>query len=104
MGMPHADSGAGVADGREDARRSSCPPDDAVGDICFAALVRDTTGQLSESGDVGGLRRTRPTPPFFRGCSVGPARAAADGWARWRALALAALAAPAPARADPLTT
>lgn len=61
---------------------------DAVGDICFAGIVRDTTGQLSQSGDVEVCVRTT-APPFFRGCSVAGARGG-DGWAL-ASLALAAL-------------
>jgi MYXO-CTERM domain-containing protein len=61
---------------------------DAVGDICFAGIVRDTTGQLSQSGDVEVCVHTT-APPFFRGCSVAGARGG-DGWAL-ASLALAAL-------------
>jgi hypothetical protein len=43
--------------------------EDAVGEICFAAIVRDTTGQISQSGDVEACVHTTD-PPFFRGCSV----------------------------------
>ena len=61
---------------------------DAVGDICFAGIVRDTTGQLSQSGDVEVCVHTTE-PPFFRGCSVAGARGG-HGWAL-AALALATL-------------
>jgi len=61
---------------------------DAVGEICFAGIVRDTTGQLSQSGDVEVCLRTT-APPFFRGCSVAGARGG-DGWAL-ASLALAAI-------------
>ena len=61
---------------------------DAVGDICFAGIVRDTTGQLSQSGDVEVCVHTTE-PPFFRGCSVAGARGG-HGWAL-ASLALAAL-------------
>jgi MYXO-CTERM domain-containing protein len=40
-----------------------------VGDVCFAGVVRDTTGALSAGGDVEACVRTT-APPFFRGCSV----------------------------------
>lgn len=62
---------------------------DAVGDICFAGIVRDTTGQRSQSGDVEVCVRTT-APPFFRGCSVAGARGGGGGWALV-SLALAAL-------------
>jgi MYXO-CTERM domain-containing protein len=42
----------------------------AVGAVCFAGIVRDTTGALSNSGDVETCVQTTD-PPFFRGCSVG---------------------------------
>ena len=43
--------------------------EDAVGEICFAGLVRDTLGQISEGGDVQACVHTTE-PPFFRGCST----------------------------------
>jgi hypothetical protein len=43
--------------------------DDAVGEICFAGLVRDTVGQISGGGDVQACVHTTD-PPFFNGCSV----------------------------------
>jgi hypothetical protein len=43
--------------------------DVAVGEICFAGIVRDTTGAVSSSGDVEACVHTTD-PPFFRGCSV----------------------------------
>lgn len=62
--------------------------DVAVGEICFAGIVRDTTGAVSSSGDIEACTHTTD-PPFFRGCSV------ASGSARCRdvlaSLALAAL-------------
>jgi len=45
------------------------PTADAVGEICFAGLVRDTIGQVSEGGDVQACVHTTD-PPFFNGCSV----------------------------------
>ena len=54
----------------------------------IAGIVRDTTGQRSQSGDVEVCVRTT-APPFFRGCSVAGARGG-DGWAL-ASLALAAL-------------
>ncbi len=41
----------------------------AVGEICFAGIVRDTTGEISQSGAVEACVHTTD-PPFFRGCSV----------------------------------
>jgi hypothetical protein len=61
---------------------------DAVGDICFAGIVRDATGQLSQSGDVEVCVHTTE-PPFFRGCSVAGAHGG-HGWAL-ASLPLAAL-------------
>ena len=61
---------------------------DAVGDICFAGIVRDSTEQLSQSGDVEVCVHTTE-PPFFRGCSVAGARGG-NGWVL-APLALAAL-------------
>ena len=52
--------------------------EDAVGEICFAAIVRDTTGQISQSGDVTACVHTTD-PPFFRGCSVGGEGERRDG-------------------------
>jgi hypothetical protein len=43
--------------------------DVAVGEICFAGIVRDMTGAVSNSGDVEACVHTTH-PPFFRGCSV----------------------------------
>jgi MYXO-CTERM domain-containing protein len=43
--------------------------DDAIGHVCFAALVRDTTGQVSDSGSREVCLDTT-APPFFRGCNV----------------------------------
>jgi hypothetical protein len=43
--------------------------EDAVGEVCFAGLVRDTIGQISQSGDVQACVHTTD-PPFFRGCSL----------------------------------
>jgi MYXO-CTERM domain-containing protein len=66
---------------------------DAVGDICFVGIARDTTGQISNSNDVKVCVKTT-APPFFRGCSVSGSGA---GPARWNgtlaslALAIAAL-------------
>jgi hypothetical protein len=44
--------------------------DVAVGEICFAGIVRDMTGAVSNSGDVEACVHTT-APPFFRSCSVG---------------------------------
>ena len=50
----------------------------AVGEVCFAGIVRDTTGALSNSGDVEACVQTTD-PPFFRGCSVAGVGAGAGG-------------------------
>ena len=62
--------------------------EEAVGQICFAAIVRDTTGQISQSGNVTACVHTT-APPFFRGCSVAGAGARQDGLAAAMALAMA---------------
>jgi MYXO-CTERM domain-containing protein len=59
---------------------------DAVGRVCFAAVVRDTLGQRSESGDVEVCVHTTE-PPFFRGCSVSGAGASRAWPVLWLALA-----------------
>jgi hypothetical protein len=41
---------------------------DAVGEVCFAGLVRDTVGQISDGGDVQACVHTTD-PPFFNGCN-----------------------------------
>jgi len=46
------------------------PTRDSVGHVCFAALVRDTTNRVSQSGATEACVDT-VAPPFFRGCSVG---------------------------------
>lgn len=43
---------------------------DAEGDVCFAAIVRDPTGQISASGSRETCTTTK-LPPVFQGCSVG---------------------------------
>jgi hypothetical protein len=70
-----------------DAARVKLPPGQAVGHVCFAALVRDTTGKVSASGDVESCVQT-PAPPFFQGCSV----AGAGGGATTALGALASVA------------
>ena len=45
------------------------PTRDSVGHVCFAALVRDTTNRVSQSGAAEACVET-VAPPFFRGCSV----------------------------------
>ena len=46
--------------------------DSAAGNVCFAALARDSSGRVSSSADrevcVSTVR-----PPFFYGCAMGPA-------------------------------
>jgi MYXO-CTERM domain-containing protein len=63
--------------------RVALPVGDATGRVCFAGLVRDTTGAVSNSADREACVDTTP-PPFFRGCSVAseggdPIRPAAVG-------------------------
>lgn len=67
----------------------------AVGEVCFAGIVRDTTGALSNSGDVETCVTTTD-PPFFRGCSIGGRDARTD--ALFFALAIIAVAAARPGR------
>jgi MYXO-CTERM domain-containing protein len=59
--------------------------EEGVGDVCFAGLVRDTLGQVSEGGEVQACVHTTD-PPFFNGCSVSGA-----GGARGALAALLAL-------------
>jgi hypothetical protein len=47
------------------------PVADATGHVCFAAIARDLTGQISSSGDQTICVETT-APPFFRGCAVAP--------------------------------
>jgi hypothetical protein len=49
------------------------PIEDAVGSVCFAAIVRDLAGQISASGNVEACTETE-APPFFQGCAIGRAR------------------------------
>ena len=51
--------------------RVALPTGDAVGRVCFAGLVRDTTGKVSNSADREACVDTT-APPFFRGCGVAP--------------------------------
>jgi MYXO-CTERM domain-containing protein len=61
--------------------------DAAVGEICFAGIVRDTAGHLSASNNAVACVQTT-APPFFDGCSI----AAADAPAGTLPTALALLA------------
>jgi hypothetical protein len=61
---------------------------DAVGHICFAAIVRDLTLKASYSGAPVCVDTV--APPFFYGCGVAPARTDSDAGAA--ALGLLALA------------
>ena len=45
------------------------PTRNSVGHVCFAALVRDTTNRVSQSGAAEACVDT-VAPPFFRGCNV----------------------------------
>jgi hypothetical protein len=70
----------------------------AVGEVCFAGIVRDTTGALSNSGDVETCVQTTD-PPFFRGCSVtGGDGGDGQTGALFFALAIIAVAAARPGR------
>ena len=62
---------------------------EAVGEICFSALVRDLTGKVS-SGSVEDVCVTTRPPPFFEGCTVTEAGAAAESPTRSRAAWLGA--------------
>jgi hypothetical protein len=64
--------------------------DEAVGEVCFAAIVRDSAGFVSSSGSQEVCTKTR-RPPFFQGCGVAQvARPRSGAW--WTALAGLALA------------
>ena len=63
--------------------------DEGLGEICFAGLVRDTLGQISQGGDVQACVHTTD-PPFFNGCSVAGRSGDGDG-ALASLLSLAAL-------------
>jgi MYXO-CTERM domain-containing protein len=54
--------------------------DAAVGHVCFAALVRDSLGRVSNSAQ-NEVCTTTVRPPFFYGCSV--TRGPADRWPGW---------------------
>src|SRR6185503_7959297 len=68
--------------------RVSLVPENATGHVCFAGLVRDTTGQVSNSADRVACVDTAP-PPFFRGCQVAPGANPGAGVACLAALAIA---------------
>ena len=70
--------------------RVALVPDDTIGEVCFAGLVRDTTGKISNSADREACVNT-VAPPFFRGCSI--ARAPGDDLAPVVALAIVVIAA-----------
>ncbi len=48
--------------------------EDGLGNVCFAALVRDLTGKVSASGDRVVCTKT-VKPPFFQGCAIAFGRA-----------------------------
>jgi len=65
--------------------------DAAVGEICFAGIVRDSVGQFSQNNNVKACVQTI-APPFFNGCSVagsGRGAHASELMASLTALALA---------------
>jgi hypothetical protein len=49
------------------------PVSDATGHVCFAAIARDLTGKISNSGATTVCAETT-APPFFRGCAAAPPR------------------------------
>jgi MYXO-CTERM domain-containing protein len=53
---------------------------DAVGRICFAAIVKDLTGKISSSGDREVCIQVAEPPVFF-GCSAGGGRTGTGVWA-----------------------
>jgi hypothetical protein len=57
--------------------------DAAVGHVCFAALVRDSLGRVSNSAQ-NEICTTTVRPPFFYGCAV--TKGPAAPWAGWLAL------------------
>lgn len=61
--------------------------DDAVGEVCFAALVRDSTGKVSGGGNREQCVET-VEPPFFYGCAVQPRRSGSGSWLAALALML----------------
>ncbi len=58
------------------------PTDRAVGHVCFAALVRNLTGKVSDSGSQEVCAEVT-TPPFFRGCSIAGGRPTGAGTLPW---------------------
>jgi hypothetical protein len=54
------------------------PTRNSVGHVCFAALVRDTTNRVSQSGATEACVDT-VAPPFFRGCSIGAGSTSGGG-------------------------
>jgi hypothetical protein len=62
---------------------------ESTGHVCFAAIARDLTGQISNSGDKTVCVDTT-APPFFRGCALGGGgRSSAAGSVAFALLALA---------------
>jgi hypothetical protein len=67
------------------------PLEQAEGDVCFAAFVRDTTGKISASASREVCVKTK-LPPIFEGCSVsrgtalGKPSARGTGWSGFGAL------------------
>jgi hypothetical protein len=60
------------------------PIDETVGEVCFAALVRDSLGRTSDSSDRQVCVKT-VRPPFFYGCAVSSRRGSSGGM--WLVLA-----------------
>ncbi|HKQ70045.1 MAG TPA: hypothetical protein VJT73_11935 [Polyangiaceae bacterium] len=56
--------------------------DAGVGEVCFAALVRDSIGRVSSSADREVCAKT-VRPPFFYGCAIGLSADAPEGTGPW---------------------
>jgi hypothetical protein len=55
---------------------------DGGGTVCFAALVRDLAGRISDSGSVEHCVETQQ-PPFFEGCRLGAGRSRGAAYVFW---------------------
>ena len=58
----------------------------ATGDVCFAALARDSLGQVSSSADRQ-VCTTTVKPPFFYGCALSGSHRSSPGLALFVLLA-----------------
>jgi hypothetical protein len=59
--------------------RVALTPREALGRICFAGMVRDMTGKISNGADRQACVGTTE-PPFFSGCGVAPAPTGRTPW------------------------